>query len=334
LALLTSELTQTHKLPREWGDDEGKPRYELYAPLGESDAAVFVKHLPSGQDVGRRTYGLLAALDRAVRARTAAEQLYVTPHPVAHGSDPSYIAYHWVAGRELRYALAELVDVPSGADDVAQRRANELARAAGRALAQLHQDLAGVAAREAAVLGDLVDDCPRWFSPLHSARRANGSGKVPAIEDLGPWNIVEGAGRIVFIDLLIARRWPADVDVGRLAYFVVDKAGPALRRREAIPLARSVVDGYLSVPAESRPVASRRLCLYAAFVFGLIRNVQRVSSRADGWRRRHSLRRLGWSLELGWAAVRPGGRSPASSPSEAAHRARRAVPSAGGSASV
>jgi hypothetical protein len=135
----------------------------------------------------------------------------------------------------------------------------------------------------------------------------------------------------VFIDLLISRRRPPDIDVGRLAYFLLDKAGPALRRRDAIPLARSVVDGYLSVPAGGRPDVSRRLCLYAAFVCGLIRNVQRLSGRTGSFDRRHTVRRLGWSLELARVAVRPGGRSQAT-PSAAARRARPAVASAVSSA--
>jgi len=325
----TSGLTQTHELSREWSGGGLNNRYELYEPRDGSGPPVFVKYLPEQVEAARATYDLLVALDPAVRGRPPAERLYVTPRPVAHGSDPCYVAYHWIAGRELRHVLAELVDEPSAGDDAARRRANDLARAAGRGLAQLHHDLAAAAAGKAAPLGGLADDCPRWFSPLRPGRRAGRRGMVPAIEDLGPWNIVLGDGPIVFIDLLIARRRPADVDVGRLAYFVVDKAGPALRRRDAIPLARSVVDGYLSVPAGSRPDASRRLSLYAAFVFGLIRNVQRVSSRADGWRRRHSLRRLGWSLELGWAAATASGRSRVAQPTVARRRAPGVRPAGG-----
>jgi hypothetical protein len=327
VASFTRELTQTHELSREWADDESNTRYELYAPLAGSGSPVFVKHLPPDQeDGGRATYDLLVALDRAVRQRPADERLYVTPRPVARGSDPPYIAYHWVAGRELRYALAELVDGPSGADEVGPRRAHELARAAGRGLAQLHHDLVRAAAGDGAPLSDLAGECPRWFSPLRSSRRARGGGTVPAIGDLGPWNIVVGTGPIVFIDLLISRRRPPDIDVGRLAYFLLDKAGPALRRRDAIPLARSVVDGYLSVPAGGRPEVSRRRCLYAAFVCGLIRNVQRLSGRTGRFDRRHTVRRLGWTLELARVAVWPGSRS--ATPSAIARRARPAVASA------
>jgi hypothetical protein len=132
LALLTSELTQTHKVPREWGDDEGKPRYELYAPLAESDSAVFVKHLPPEQDVGRTTYGLLAALDRAVRGRSAAERLYVTSTSV--GSPTSWWTRrgrHSVAGTRSPWPAASSTAtcrsprraVPRPADDsVSMRR--------------------------------------------------------------------------------------------------------------------------------------------------------------------------------------------------------------------
>ena len=182
------------------------------------DLDVFVKQVPERiGDAVERDYGSLVALHRGAPG--------TVPEPLAWGTVPPYMAYHWVPGPVLS-------DVLAGVGMVEGHNARLIAGSA-RALARIH-----------AVQPDALPD---------GARRTVGGRRVApdlvlSIVDLGPWNCIVDGESVVFIDTQLRLARP-EFDVGRLSVSVARKVvgpdgGPVTAARSGWRVSRQMRQAY------------------------------------------------------------------------------------------
>lgn len=289
------ELAATHRVAEQWTTERTRARCIRLEPTDPSGATIFVKEFTQDEPaVAERVFDLLTMLNEVVETRPAAARRYVAPRPIAFGLAPPFVAYHWVPGTNLSTELRRLAACAPSPDD-SEDDAADLAGAAGRALAQLHHDLA----RTHSDVETLPVRRPRWMgwlSRLGAFRR----DPKPAIADIGPWNIVvSSSSSPAFIDIDVERRREVEFDLGWLAYFLIDKSGPGLPRSRAARLPAALLDGYVDSSDGVALGPSRSLAAWCAVSTGLSRNLKRlVSGRTSAADRRAALRRLGLTLTL------------------------------------
>lgn len=176
----------------------------------------------------------------------------IAPLPVAHGTDPDYVAYEFVPGRLLDDALAEALG--RGAPGIAE--ALSLCRDAGVLLGRFHQVASSPLPEET----EHFD--PVHFPPLLRVVGLAGTALPPrgdwvrSIADPGPHNVVvEPSGSLRLIDLPgTVQMRPRELDLGMLAQRLgrcarLSAGELPLRRRHRVQLdaADAAVAGYLAV---------------------------------------------------------------------------------------
>ena len=286
LDALRSELGETHECVERWTTARTRSACEHFEPADGLGRAIFVKQFVAA-DAGQaeRVARLLQSLGESVGARDADDRCYLVPHLTSFGDSPPYIAYEWTEGEQMTSTFRSRTAL-SSRDDAFIVGA---ARRVGRALAQLHGDVALV------VSHDLPIERPRWAAWL-AATHLLPRRTVPAIIDVGPWNVVLHDDRSpTFIDLDIERRREVEFDVGWFASALLDRCH-RLPLRTALGIVSSFIDGYRET---SGVRVSRSLVYLSAAVSGVTRNTVRLRRlRPTGSDRRWILRRLGESFVL------------------------------------